>query len=371
MAGRKRTGVYPHGKGWKFQVRDPRTGRWKQIAATRKRFEQLGILVKSCDQITKTEAALLKQRYEELLKLEVTAGIPAREQLLSHAIEEYLRYQRNVPRFLHDKERVLGEFVKVLGNLPLRDVEKAHLREFENRLRSPNRERELHNNSVARYLRYVRTFFNYCHREGWIYRSPFRNFPIPQDDPTEIRPLTLDEVGTIVRTLKAGKRDYAVWMVAGFVGLGIRSIELQGLDWNDFDEEHRFVRISKSKNLESRRLQPVPLSIFTLFNDLQQEHGPMFPTMTGERASRNQMSSLGRRIATKFPGFNFGLLRKTYSTLLHNARVDSLIVDRLLGHSSLSSAIPISARHYIGREYEHYRALVDQALKPLGEVFSG
>ena len=96
----------------------------------------------------------------------------------------------------------------------------------------------------------------------------------------------------------------------------------------------------------------------------------MFPTLSGNWTNRHQMNSLSKRMAKKFLGFSWGRFRKTYSTLLQNAGVDSLIIDRLLGHSSRSSAIRVTARHYIGKEYEFYRSLVDKALKQIGVLFA-
>ena len=371
MPKRKRIGIYPHGKGWRIQVKDPRTGKWKQIVTTRKRFEKLGIPLKSDSRISKEEAFILKQKYEEMLQLEATSGIPVEEGRLIQGISEYLKYQRNTPGFFKDKERVLGEFVYVVGNLPLGDVTKAHLMEFENHLRKEDRERILHNNSVARYLRYLRTFFNYCFHEGWIFRSPFLNFPLPTESPREIEPYRLEEIGEIVQWLKTGNREYVFWMVAGFVGLGLRSIELQGLTWKDFDPKERFVHISESKNPQSKRPQPVPLCLMHLFQEKQEESGPLFPTRSGDFPTRNQMNSLRTRVSKTFPKFRWGRFRKTYSTLLQKAGVDSLIIDRLLGHSSRSSSIRVSAQYYIGKEYAFYRDLVDEALEPFGEIFLG
>jgi len=379
MAGRKRLGVYRHGNGgWKIQVKNPKTGRWKQLAATRKRFDALGIPLRNGTTVTKSDAYRLKLKYEEHLARGSSATLERTN--LQVAIQEYLRYQRNSAKFLRDKKRVLGEFAELVGETQLPDITREHLRNFEDylgdvalRLEANETARKLHANTVIRYLKYVRSFFNFCYREGWIFRSPFINFPLPQERAAPIRPYSLKDVREVVSFLRDDQhndREYAVWMVAGFVGLGLRSIELHGLNWEDFDPEQRFARISESKNLESRRPQPVPLSIMPLLCERQRESGPMFPAQAGQRASPNQMNSLAKRIANKFPGFIWARFRKTYSTLLQNAGVDSLIIDRLLGHSSRSSAIRVSAQFYIGREYEFYRSLVDEALEPLTPLFA-
>lgn len=376
MAGRKRVGVYPHGNsGWRIQVKDPLTGKWKQVVATAERFRELGVPLRGLE-VTKTDAARLREKYEDLLRQSAALGPVGGERTLGEAEAEYLRFQRNAEDFLNTKKRVLKEFRQVVGDQALHEIAKPHLRRYEDFLRGTlagqAREGEkLGQTSVARYLRYVRTFFNSCVREGWILRSPFVNYPIPGDESTPIERYTLKEIEELVAWIRGIEgRGYVEWMVAGFLGLGLRSMELQALDWSSFDAKERFVRIEKTKNPESRRLQSVPLSLMSLFEARQKEAGPMFPTQSGDQASRNQMGVLGRRIAKKRPGFAWSRLRRTYATLLQVAGVDSLIIDRLLGHSSKSSAIRVSARHYIGKEYAFYRSLVDEALAPLGPLFA-
>ena len=159
-------------------------------------------------------------------------------------------------------------------------------------------------------------------------------------------------------------------MISGFLALGLRCIDLQALNWEDVDMEKRFVKIELSKNLESRRPQPIPRCLMPMFETRRMVEGPLFPTQCGEPTSKHQMSSLARRIAKEFPGFNWQRLRRTYATLLQKAGVDALIIDRLLGHSSRSSSIRVTAQHYIGKEYGFYQSLVDEAFKPLGLVLA-
>jgi len=379
MAGRKKLGVYSHGNGaWRIQIKDPKTGKWKQIVATRKRFLALNVPFKNSDQITKSEAYCLKQKYEEILHQEQTYNPPEHRVTLNEAIKEYLKYQRNTPDFLKDKKRVLGEFLDITENQPLTDVNKTHIRSFEEYLRmeragGPCKGRQMHPSSVARYLRYVRSFFNFCYREGWIFRSPFLNYPLPRDKSTPIKVYTLTELKKIVDWLRENvsnqEREYVIWIITGFIGLGLRSIELQGLDWKKFDPKERFIHISESKNPESCRSQPVPLCLMELFKSKMNKSGPMFLTRSGNRTSKSQMQSLRKRITKHYPGFTWQRLRRTYATLLQAAGIDSMIIDRLLGHSLRSSPLRISAMHYIGKEYKFYRSLVDQALKPLEKIF--
>lgn len=378
MVRKKINGVYSHGdKGWRFQIKDPVSGKWKLIAATKKRFIALNIPIKG-NRITKSDAFQLKLKYEELLQQEERYGFPTDEYSLEQAILEYLHFQRNTPEYLRDKERVLNEFRKVIGNLHLREISKGHISTFEKHLRTkrhsgPCKGTKISQTTVARYLRYIRSFFNFCNREGWIYRSPFLNYPMPKDDSSPIEVYSIDEIKGLISWLKEAdeteSREYIIWYLMGFLGLGLRLIELQELNWENFDRKNRFVIISESKNAESHRSQPIPLCFAHYFKRMSKKSGPMFTTMAGKRTSKNQMQSLRRRITKAFPGFTWQRLRRTYATFLQVAGIDSLIIDRLLGHSSKSSRIRISARHYIGKEYSFYRDLVDKALEPLGEIF--
>ncbi|MCA8941563.1 MAG: tyrosine-type recombinase/integrase [Planctomycetes bacterium] len=372
MARRRSTGIYRHGRGWKFAVKDPSSGKWKQLTATAARFRALRVSVRNPASVTRTEVAQLRDRYQERLGLTSEQGLAAQDEVrLVRAVEDFLRFQRNTPAFLRDKRRVLEEFGDVVGNVELSAVTRDDLAEFEARLSAESR--KLHPTSVARYLRYLRTFFNFALREEWVTRSPFANFRIPRDASTPIEVYALDELRSLVTALRSsgenGDRGYALWMLQGCLGLGLRVMELEALDWEDFDEKQRFVRISKTKNAQSQRLQPIPRVLMSEFVR-RASSGPMFPAQSGERANRNQMSSLRCRIAKLSPGFSWRRLRRTYATLLQAGGVDSLIIDRLLGHSSRSSAVRVSASHYIGKEYSFYRDLVDEALKPLGGVFA-
>ncbi len=374
MARRRTTGIYQHGKGWKFAIKDPASGKWKQLTATRARFQELAVPLARTGPITRSDVTRLRDRYQSTLEqacaLQVVptgSGV-----LLGEAISDYLRFQRNTPAYLKDKKRVLSEFRELVGDRDLRDITKQDIGDFERTL--GDEERALHPTSIARYLRYVSTFFNYAVREGWISRSPFVNFTLPQDKSTPIEVYSIKELCSLVKVIRdsahRGERDYVIWMLHGFLGLGLRVMELEGLNWEDFDQEERFVHITKTKNSQSLRPQPIPAVLLPEFTRRQRESGPMFPTQSGVRASLNQMKTLGRRVSGRVPGFSFRRLRRTYATLLQAGGVDALIIDRLLGHSSRTSTLRVSASHYIGKEYTFYRGLVDEALEPLGEVFA-
>lgn len=96
--------------------------------------------------------------------------------------------------------------------------------------------------------------FSFAKRSGYVTTNPIENVEKAKESSAEIEILSVEQVKELLS--KASKETLPYWALGAFSGL--RSAEIERLDWEDIDLEggHVEVRASKSKTA-SRRLVPI------------------------------------------------------------------------------------------------------------------
>lgn len=211
-------------------------------------------------------------------------------------------------------------------------------------------ERGLSRSSIRVRMRSIRCFCNFLVREGIIAESPMHNVDIPRVPST--LPTTLDD--SQVRSLLAacnrrtwtGIRNCA--MIVLFLDSGIRLGEFISLDLEDLRLQEGVLRVRHTKDrtervtflgASTRRAMRRWLAIRTSSHSTI----PLFATRDGVRLKRRNIGHIIRRLADKAGleriRVSPHVLRHTFATNFIRNGGDPFSLQRLLGHSDLSTTL--------------------------------
>ncbi len=202
--------------------------------------------------------------------------------------------------------------------------------------------------SIARKLSSIRSFFDYCLRQGHVNNNPAKEVASPKIPKRIPKFLTVDETFTLLNAPDSktvlGARDQAILEL--LYASGLRVSELVALAIPDINLEEGMVRVLGKGRKE--RLVPVGekatqalkhyyefrKSLVTDGNDaiFVNKHGQRISVRSVERMLVKYLRQTGIN-KTVTPH----VLRHTFATHLLNAGADMRGIQELLGHSSLST----------------------------------
>ena len=294
------------------------------------------------------------RRWQELEK----DNIPL-EKLARH-FEAYNRSEGKSPATVEWYSRVLSYFDNYLNehNMPstLGDLNILVVREFVLYLQTrtkwnghpyvPTPKGNLAAISVQTYVRSLRAFFSWLHREGYTEENILADLRPPKAPQKLVKVLTDEEIREILACLDpdtaTGCRDTAI--VITFLDTGLRLSELTGLKIYDAHIDQGYLKVmgkgSKERIVPIGGLaQKVLLRYIYHFRSdpLSTGDDTVFLTLEGRSMSSNAMKMIYKRIALKseVKRFHAHLCRHTFATnyLINGSDVFSL--QQILGHTSL------------------------------------
>jgi len=268
----------------------------------------------------------------------------------------YLKHERDVSphtckNYLVDMQQFLnyleGRYpgISSKGQTYITKIDASVVRDFMSKMWN-----EWSASSMARKLASLRTFFNYCMKQGLIETNPAKEVATPKIPKRVPKFLTVDEVFALLDSAgddgPLGVRDRAILEV--LYASGLRVSELVGLNMEDVDLKAHTVRVLGKGRKE--RIVPVgekacaALSTYlakrsSLAGERNQEkayfvnrHGGRLTARSIERLIAKYMRRCGVQ-KTITPH----VLRHTFATHLLGAGADMRGIQELLGHSSLST----------------------------------
>lgn len=274
---------------------------------------------------------------------------------LVEKFSSYMRYERNasphtVKNYLVDMSQFMNFIEKRwpgMANLKegeIKRVDVAVVRDyvvkmFEGRTSS----------SIARKIASLRTFFQFCLREGLVTSNPAKEVATPKIPKRIPKFLTVDEVFALLGATSddgvLGARDRAILEL--LYASGLRVSELVGLDVDEADLSAKTVRVmgkgrkeriipmnTKAADAISRYLEMRPALVAGA-----QEKGLFINRQGGRLTARSVERLLGKYI--KRSGLQKAvtphILRHTFATHLLDSGADMRGIQELLGHASLST----------------------------------
>lgn len=258
-----------------------------------------------------------------------------------HTYKNYLVDLQQFHAFLREKHpRVADD-----GERRITDVDASVIREYVSRMYdswSPS--------SMARKLASLRTFFNYCMRQGFIESNPAKEVATPKIPKRVPKFLTVDEVFALLTAAEGDDvleaRDRAIMEL--LYASGLRVSELVGLNLEDVDLKSQTVRVM-GKGRKERIVPMGEKACVALSSYLEKRHtllgkgageGGFFLNRHGGRLTARSIERLLNKYIRRSglqKTVTPHVLRHTFATHLLGAGADMRGIQELLGHSSLST----------------------------------
>jgi integrase/recombinase XerD len=206
-------------------------------------------------------------------------------------------------------------------------------------------QRKLHSNTIKIYYRHVQQYFVYLEREQIIRKNPFNyyEFDITKQSKTPREILTREEVKKAYQAAQNGVETIILHLC---YGCGLRAKELEQINIDDIDIQHRTVTVQKGKN-NTYRIIPINEKITQDLDHYLQIIQQTNPAQTalllnhcGVRMKRYTALVRLQKIAKRV-GINCNItlhgLRHSIATHLIKNGVKATQVQDFLGHKQLET----------------------------------
>lgn len=132
---------------------------------------------------------------------------------------------------------------------------------------------ELSPQSLVNYRRVIFSFFEFCKLKAYLIENPVEKITPPKVKDTEVSIFTPQEIS---RLLQAASPDFLpVLAIGAFAGL--RSAELERLDWQEVDIAGRFITVTAGKaKTGSRRVVPMADNLAEWLAPIHPQQGPVW-----------------------------------------------------------------------------------------------
>lgn len=222
------------------------------------------------------EADCLLQSYPGVSILDAVREYIQRRELITKsatvgdALASFLAAKRSDnmrPRYLQELHFRLGKFTESFGERKVAEILPA---EIDNWLR------DLGQSAISRNTYHLRlyTFFKYCRQRGWLAVNPLKDLPRAKVLPGETGILSVEQVARLLEV--AGEETLPFWAIGVFCGL--RSAELQRLDWKDIDLDAHLLEVPSLKSkTASRRFVTIRPNVALWLEPYRGSTGPICP----------------------------------------------------------------------------------------------
>jgi integrase len=244
-------------------------------------------------------------------------------------VEKYKRLQVWRPRTRTANEVALGRALKIWSDRPISSIRTSDARSFIALLGET-----LAVSTIRVNVSSVSSVFGQAVADGVIARNPFVGVKRPKSDVSPLRPLTAEQVRSLLEVAEA---DFRLAVVLG-AGLGLRQSEARGLTLDRVEFLRRQVRIDRQaahgssewvppKSANSDRVIPADAVVLDAVNAHVAEFGVgeegllLRGAVTGRMHSHGQWNTKWRRARTRA-----GLPDARYHDLRHH------FASELLGH---------------------------------------
>ncbi|TVR02772.1 MAG: site-specific integrase [Desulfovibrionales bacterium] len=250
---------------------------------------------------------------------------------------QYLPYAKSYKRsWEQDKTAIDDKMMRLWGHRKMNEFNAQDLIGFQNKLL----EGGLKPGTVNRYMALVKYIFNLAERWEVIEKSPTRNVPRLEDNACKERFLTTEEMCRLLDALARCNRPAIPEIIEFLLLTGARRGEALGLCWKELDLD-KGVWVLPAERNKTKKSKTIPLSreameLLKKRRDNGSEY--VFPNPETGKPIRHLFWTWDKiRKEAGLPEVRIHDLRHSYASLLVNSGRSLYEVQKLLGHTQLST----------------------------------
>ena len=246
-------------------------------------------------------------------------------------------------------------------------------------------EQGLTQNSIARKVAALRSFFKYAFKHGWIQKNPAHLLVIPKKTRTLPKTISAPDLQRMLDSYRNEKnpvgsiQDYVILEL--FYTSGIRVSELCGLNIQDIQLTQAWIKVRGKGNKE--RIVPISSSVNKLLKNFlnnrshtvkniqsitnevkknpkdRKKESPLFIAPSGQRMYPKQVYRIVNKAIKQYSEVTQKsphVLRHSFATHMLDNGADIRLIKEFLGHSSLAST-----QVYTHTSVERLRTIYEQA----------
>lgn len=350
---------------------------------------------------TKSDAKL--REYELKVQLKSKPIIFDRTITFKQFSEKWLReYAQNLsPRTCNEYKKLLSKVNTYIGRIPLADLKPLQLIEYYNKIRSIGKEPpknkkdiksnefygEISENTILHHYTLISNILNKAVEWEFLERNPNSKVKRPKIEKHQAKFYDIEDVKKLLICIeKEPLKSKTLILLA--LDSGARRGELTGLDWEDINFEKSYIKINKTtqilngkiiqktpKTNSSIRIVPITFKTVEILKQYRREQlqkelklgfewektTKVFTTEKGGLMYPGTPSRILEGIIKKYnlPKITFHELRHTSVSLLINAGIQTQIVSKRVGHSSINTTSQIYAHIFESTEKEVSKKMND------------
>jgi integrase/recombinase XerC len=293
-----------------------------------------------------------------------TQSLPFAEPLV--AFYSYMRSEKQFsPHTLTNYARDLEKFQQYCANRSVSDLESLNISHLRMAVAQLHRD-GLSGKSLQRLLSSIRSFFQFCIKQGWM-KNNIADAVIAPKSPQKLpKTLDVDQVAQFVEVAGdeyINKRDRALLEL--IYSSGLRLAEVVSLNLDDIDWTDSMLTVTGKGN-KTRRLPIGSVALEALKNWLperklytQSDEPALFTTQRGNRIGHRAVQVRLKELSIK-QGMDSPvhphMLRHSFASHMLESSGDLRLVQEMLGHANIATT-----QVYTHLDFQHLAKVYDQA----------
>jgi integrase len=256
--------------------------------------------------------------------------------MFEHFAERYKEYARANKRGFHNECYRIQQLVEIFGNRRLCDLTAWDAEKFKTEMSKTKRPA-----TVNRLLGNVKHMLAMAIKWGELSKNPFKEVKLLRVPKMHERILEQDEEVELLEACDQVRAPYLRPIILFALNTGMRKGEILSLQWSQVDLANRLIHVEQGKTEESDRRIPMNQMVFALMFGLYRKRcgDLIFPSPRKSGEKFVDLKTAFRRAVrlSKIRHLRFHDMRHTFATRLVRAGVDLITVQKLLGHSKITT----------------------------------